>query len=53
MTRWAKLLLLAVVVVALLWLVGPIQRALEVNLCLDDGGSWDEAAARCRSDASK
>jgi hypothetical protein len=48
MNRWTKLLLLAALLMALLWLVGPIQRNLQVDLCLDRGGSWDAASASCR-----
>lgn len=53
MTRWTKLILLAVVFAAAVWLVGPIQRSLEVDLCLDRGGAWDAASDSCKAGVSK
>jgi hypothetical protein len=53
MPRWTKLLLLAVVFAAAVWLVGPIQRNLQVDLCLDRGGAWDDGSESCRYDAPK
>jgi len=53
MNRWTKLLLLATIVMALLWLVAPIQRTLQVDLCVDRGGTWDDTSNSCRSAAPK
>jgi hypothetical protein len=53
MNRWTKLLLLAVVLLALVWLAGPIQRNLQMELCRDRGGSWDEVSGSCRDAAPR
>ena len=53
MTRWTKLFLLAMLFAAAVWLVRPIQRNLQVSLCVDRGGAWDEALESCRYKASK
>jgi hypothetical protein len=53
MTPWTKLFLLAMLFAAAVWLVGPIQHNLQVSLCVDRGGTWDEASESCQYKASK
>jgi hypothetical protein len=50
MRKWGRLIAASVFIALAAWFVAWFHRQMMIDKCLDGGGAWDYAKARCDKD---